>query len=305
MTGDAAADIGVTRFEGALPDDVNDSVSLLIAAARAADGADPISEQGLRSLEGKVPGEHVVATSGGVPAGVATIRSENGTPNVELVVDPARRRQGIGRALINEAAARGAQVWAHGDLAAAAALAASAGMTRTRELLQMRRGLGPDATLPEVDQRNGVVVRTYSGPNDDAEIVRVNNAAFHWHPEQGGWTQADIDSRKELAWFDPEGLFLAFSAEAPSTLLGFHWTKTHPADPPEPALGEVYIVGVDPAAHGRGLGKLLTLQGLHYLRDRSLDAVLLYVEADNTAALRTYEKLGFSRYFTDVVYIMA
>nr|WP_221194926.1 mycothiol synthase [Hoyosella altamirensis] len=288
-----------------MPDDVSDSVSLLIAAARAADGTDPISEQGLRGLAGKIPAEHVVATTGGVPAGVATIRIENGSPNVELVVDPARRRQGVGRTLIDEAATRGAQVWAHGDLPAAAALAAAAGMTRARELLQMRRELGAESPLPDVDPRDGIVVRTYAGPRDDAEIVRVNNAAFHWHPEQGGWTQTDIDSRKELAWFDPEGLFLAFSAAAPHTLLGFHWTKTHPADPPVPALGEVYIVGVDPEVHGKGLGRLLTLKGLHYLRDRGLATVLLYVEADNPAALRTYENLGFSRYFTDVVYIMA
>ena len=67
-------------------------------------------------------------------------------------------------------------------------------------------------------------------------------------------------------------------------------------------MGEVYIVGVDPAAHGRGIGRALTLAGMRYLQDKGLPAVTLYVEADNEAALRTYSKLGFERFFTDVAY---
>ena len=107
----------------------------------------------------------------------------------------------------------------------------------------MRRTLTdlPAATVPD-----GVRIATYSGPDDDAELLRVNNAAFAWHPEQGGWTDADIAERRAEPWFDPDGLFLAFD-EQTGKLLGFHWTKMHNAD-----LGEVYIVGVDPAAQGRG-----------------------------------------------------
>ncbi|MCW4356076.1 mycothiol synthase [Hoyosella sp. YIM 151337] len=297
-------DIEITRLSGELPSELNDAVALIIAAARAADDADPISEQGLAGFEGRISAEHVVATSGGVPAGIATIRVENGTANIEAVVDPARRRQGIGRTLIAAAATKGSQLWAHGDLPAAASLAKSLGMARVRELLQMRRSLGPEAPLPELTVPDGLEVRTYAGAEDDAEIVRVNNAAFHWHPEQGGWSISDVAARKQLSWFDPEGLFLAFDTSAPDRLLGFHWTKTHGAHPPEPPFGEVYIVGVDPAVHGRGLGRLLTLRGLHSLQEQGLPAVLLYVEANNIAALRTYEKLGFHRHFTDVAYVM-
>ena len=91
-------------------------------------------------------------------------------------------------------------------------------------------------------------ITTYAGPADDAELVRVNNAAFAWHPEQGGWTDADIAERRGESWFDPGGLFMAVDEQS-GKLLGFHWTKVHNAD-----LGEVYVVGVDPAAQGRGLG---------------------------------------------------
>lgn len=191
----------------------------------------------------------------------------------------------------------GTRIWAHGNLAPARATAAALGLSVVRELLQMRRSL---RDLPPLREADGVRLTTYSGPGDDAELLRVNNAAFHWHPEQGGWTEADIAERRAEAWFDPEGLFLGFDG-ADGRLLGFHWTKVHAPD-----LGEVYVVGVDPAAQGRGLGATLTLVGLHHLADRlgaaAEPTVLLYVEADNTAAVKTYERLGFEVFSVDTAY---
>ena len=163
----------------------------------------------------------------------------------------------------------------------------------------MRRGLD-DIAVPET--LDGVLIRTYAGPTDDSELLRVNNAAFATHPEQGGWTDADLAERRAEPWFDPKGLFLAFS-EQTGALLGFHWTKVHPD---KPGLGEVYVVGIDPAAQGGGLGGLLTAVGIAYLARRLDDAaeptVMLYVESDNTAAVRTYRRLGFSQYSVDTAY---
>jgi mycothiol synthase len=89
--------------------------------------------------------------------------------------------------------------------------------------------------------------------------------------------------------------------ENTETLLGFHWTKVHSAD-----LGEVYIVGVDPAAQGRGLGATLTLAGLHHLAQKLSQSeqptVMLYVEADNSAAVKTYQRLGFDVFSVDAAY---
>ena len=154
--------------------------------------------------------------------------------------------------------------------------------------------------LPSVTVPDGVRIVTYSGPADDAELLRVNNAAFAWHPEQSGWTDADIAQRRGEAWFDADGLFMAVD-EHSNKLLGFHWTKVHTA-----SLGEVYIVGVDPAAQGRGVGATLTLIGLHHLAERlsasSQPTVMLYVEADNSAAVKTYERLGFDVFSVDAAY---
>ncbi len=215
----------------------------------------------------------------------------------ELVVDPAHRRRGAGRALLAAMAARAGErplrVWAHGDLAAAAAVARTCGLHRVRALWQMGRSLRDP--LPEPSVPGDVRLRTFVPGRDEDGWLRLNAAAFAHHPEQGAWTPADLDLREQEAWFDPAGFFLA---ERGGRLVGFHWTKVH-----DGTTGEVYVVGVDPAAHGAGLGRALTLTGLRYLRDaRGLAEAMLYVDEDNRAAVRMYEALGFTRTATDVMY---
>ena len=199
------------------------------------------------------------------------------------------------------------QFWAHGTLEPARATASALGLVPVRELVQMRRSLrdAPDSVPPVP----GMQIRTYEGSVDDAELLRVNNAAFAHHPEQGGWTETDLAERRREPWFDPAGLFLAFGApdgDQAGRLLGFHWTKVH-LD--QPGLGEVYVVGVDPSAQRRGLGQTLTAIGIQSLARRlaasAEPTVMLYVESDNVTAVRTYERLGFSTYSVDTAYAPA
>ncbi|MFE7746781.1 mycothiol synthase [Nocardia sp. NPDC057455] len=284
-------------------------ISELLERAKAADGVAPVSEQAVLSLtSGDHTGaRHLLAWRDGAVAGYANLVPAHGEhpAMAEVAVDPSQRGHGVGTGLVTGALAAGgpgARVWAHGDRPAAKAVAARLGLRTARELWQMRRSLATPE-LPELGVPDDIVLRTYAGPADDAELLRVNGAAFAWHPEQGGWTRHDIELRRAEAWFDPAGLFLAFDATAPGRLLGFHWTKVHHAE--NPPLGEVYVVGIDPAAQGRGLGRLLTLAGLRHLRDRGLAEVLLYTEADNVAAVRTYTRLGFAPAHVDVAYAAA
>lgn len=206
---------------------------------------------------------------------------------LDLAVAPAERRRGLGTRLALAADATGdlTHAWAHGDHPAAARLAERLGLHRARELWVLRRratgelpGLGPDA---------GVLVRGYVEADHD-ELLAVNAAAFADHPEQGAMDAADLATRMAEPWFDPAGLLIARDA-ATGQLLGFHWTKRH-----SPELGEVYVVGVAPGAQGRGLGRLLTLAGLHHLVGAGVHEILLYVESDNLAALSLYRSLGFT-----------
>ncbi|HEU0191129.1 MAG TPA: mycothiol synthase [Mycobacterium sp.] len=278
----------------------------LVAVAGEFDGVAPVGEQVLRGLADHCALHLLVADAGALVGYLSlTAAAEGAAPMAELVVHPQARRRGIGTAMARTALTKtGARnrFWAHGTLEAAQAVASALGLVKARELLQMRRSL---RDVPEPSIPDGVRIRTYTGPADDTELVRVNNAAFAWHPEQGGWTAADLAELRGAPWFDPHGLFLAFDDPPADTgpLLGFHWTKVH-LD--EPGLGEVYIVGVDPAAQGRGLGAALTAVGVAALAHRLADAprptVLLYVEADNTAALRTYQRLGFAVHSVDTAY---
>jgi mycothiol synthase len=225
------------------------------------------------------------------------------------VVAPPARRKGIGTALLSALEERAGQgplsVWAHGDLPGARALAASRGYDRERVLLQMRRdlaGVDPDPQPPLPD---GVQVLPFVVGRDEAAWLRVNAGAFRSHPEQGSWTAADVALREAEPWFDPAGFLLAWRGDPESggELLGFHWTKVHPAgDVDAVPVGEIYVLGIEPAAQGLRLGRALTDLGLAHLRARGLADVLLYVEEDNTAAVRLYESRGFRRYSVDVAW---
>jgi mycothiol synthase len=293
------------QWRAALTADELRRVRELIAAASEFDAVAPVGDQVLRELAYDRT-EHLLTTdeSGEQVLGYLNLSAEpqNGSAMAELVVHPDARRGGIGSAMIRAALAKTHGLnhfWAHGTLDAARATASALSLSPVRELVQMRRDLN-DIAEPETP--DGVRIRTYAGVADDAELLRVNNSAFATHPEQGGWTDADLAERRAEPWFDPKGLFLAFS-EQTGALLGFHWTKVH-SD--EAGLGEVYVVGVDPAAQGGGLGGLLTAVGIAYLARRLNDAaeptVMLYVESDNTAALGTYRRLGFTQYSVDTAY---
>jgi mycothiol synthase len=293
------------QWRAALTADEQQNVRELITAASESDAVAPVGEQVLRELAHDRT-EHLLATdaSGEQVLGYLNLSSEpqDGSAMAELVVHPDARRGGIGAAMIRATLSKTDglnRFWAHGTLDSARLTASALGLSPVRELVQMRRDLN-DIAEPEVP--DGMRIRTYAGVADDAELLRVNNAAFATHPEQGGWTDADLAERRAESWFDPEGLFLAFS-EQTDALLGFHWTKVH-SD--KAGLGEVYVLGVDPAAQGGGVGGLLTAVGIAHLARRLNEAaeptVMLYVESDNTAALQTYRKLGFTQYSVDTAY---
>ena len=300
------------------PEQTEAVLDLLAEAART-DGRQAVSEQGRLQLQhfrtsrsdsvegggGRRAGgaregvSHLLLSVGDELVGYAQLEDTDPVeaPAAELVVHPSHRGHGHGRALgaaLLAASGKRLRVWAHGGHSAARHLAQVLGLTLFRELRQMRRSLTdlelPDPVLPE-----GVTVRTFVPGEDDSAWLAVNAAAFAHHPEQGSLTQRDLDDRKAEPWFDPAGFFLAFRGER---LIGFHWTKVHA----EEQLGEVYVLGVAPGAQGGGLGKSLTTIGLRHLARQGLPTAMLYVDADNKAAVSVYERLGFVTHETDLMY---
>jgi mycothiol synthase len=293
-----------------LTDENVTAVLALVKRATEEDGVAPLSEHVMLHLRygGDRQARNVMLVDDGKIVGYAHLDPTDPVagPSGELVVHPAHRRLGLGlmlvRALAAEAGANPLRLWAHGDLPAASQLAAAAGFVRVRALWQMRRSL--QARLGRSQFADGITVRTFELGKDEDTWTALNARAFVRHPEQGAWTRADLDLREHEPWFDPAGFFLA---ERDGRLVGFHWTKIHGQAGREgghahEAMGEVYVVGVDPDERGTGLGRALTLLGLHYLRSRGLFQVMLYVDESNTAAIGLYESLGFTHWDTDVMF---
>ncbi|GAA2126872.1 mycothiol synthase [Nocardioides bigeumensis] len=255
------------------------AVAEISAAAAATDGVEPLDEATWLAL--RHPEQHeidLVVTE----HGFAVVLDGS----LSVVVRPGSRRQGYAAALLDAVLPRHPgplDAWSHGNHPGAAALAAHHGFDRVRDLWVMRRPARP-APAPHLPP--GVTIRGYH-PGDRDQLLRVNAAAFASHPEQGAMDSADLAARMAEPWFDADDLLVAVDPDG--VLLGFHWTKVHSRE-----VGEVYVVGVAPEGQGRGLGRLLTAEGLHHLAERGVDEVHLYVESDNAPAIAVYEKAGFT-----------
>lgn len=245
----------------------------------------------------------------------------------------------LASALVAAAGQLPLRLWAHGDRPAASRLAAAAGFERVRALWQMRRSLQARIGRPQV--ADGITIRTFVVGRDEDQWLALNHRAFARHPEQGAWTRADLDLRERESWFDPDGFFLAerggkvvgfhwtkihgrgaaepageaaqppgdalepareAAQPAADTAAQADDSGAGPAGHGHEPIGEVYVVGVDPAERGSGLGRALTVIGLRYLRSAGLLQVMLYVDEANTAAIRLYESLGFTHWDTDVMF---
>lgn len=311
--------------------DLVEGIGELLDAVQEHDGVAALSEAYVRGVKEEQGHRHVVAFDASSEASPVGILGLDPSSTVELAVLPSRRHHGIGRELLNHAIAEfdleGAlEVWAHGDSPAAQKLVESVGARRTRELLKMAIDATPGSATREklVDGANqarekiadqDVRVLNYQEAVDsfgqdlvDEEWVRVNNEAFAWHPEQGGWDLARLSDARDTPWFSAEGVWMLWAEEETSEqprCLGFHWTKI-PLDqkelPEGERVGEVYVVCLADEARGRGLGGPITLVGMGYLLEQDAGRIELYVEGDNAPAVATYQRLGFNVVQTDVVY---
>lgn len=281
-------------------------VEHLIDRVRSADGHQPMDEHrwvdaahgGRSEFAGLVlsePGhDHLLA--------YAQVTRGSKSWAIDLVIDPHHRYDALEIAprLLGEAAEvirseGGGHVhyWVYEPTEAHQRIAAAVGLEPGRDLWQMR------VPLP-LGETTDLETRPFEPGRDEAAWLEVNNAAFDWHPEQGGWTMDDLLARQEEPWFDAEGFLVH---ERDGRMAGFCWTKIHPADDYRAeALGEIYVIAAHPDFHGLGLGRALTVAGLAHLAE-TVSTGMLYVDADNAPAVALYEKLGFEVHHTDRAFV--
>jgi mycothiol synthase len=287
-----------------------EAVLKLIADTTAFDNTPPIAEHILLHLRhgGDKSDSHLLVEEEGEVIGYAHLDKTDQVagPSVELVVDPKFRGTGVGKKLLSKAievCGKELRLWVHGDQSAAKALATSFGFEKIRTVLQMSRELTDIQQIPKVCKKKAdqdFVIRNFLPGIDSNAWLSFNNRVFKEHPEQSNWQLVDLNIRLNEEWFDEMGFFLA---EIDNKIIGSIWTKIHDSHThqqegeiktqPHPAIGEIYITAVDQEYSSRGIGKVLTITALNYLKYKGISAAMLYVDFDNKAALNLYQRLGF------------
>lgn len=268
--------------------------SLGAAVVSNTDGQRPVAFMG-GSLEDDVLHLDALADESGAWPAETVLKA------VQLLIDESTASA---QQRANAADAPTLQLWTRPDERIAATAIAAMGFGRVRSLYQLRVAL-PLST-------EAVPTRSFDPDRDLTGLVAVNNRSFADHPDQSNQTETSFTDLMNESWFDPDGLRILDDPDGSGTMAGFCWTKVHPAGNYHEAfnnngtkanpLGEIYIIGLDPDFHGRGLGVPLVAAGLDWLTEAGTNEVLLYVESDNQPALRTYERLGFTINRTDTAW---
>jgi mycothiol synthase len=288
-----------------------ESVLALIKAAHDFDGTPAIAEHVLLHLRhgGDKSDSHLVIEENKEVIAYAHLDTTDlvAGPSVEAVVHPQHRSKGLGALILKEAikiCGDRTRIWSHGDLPAAKAIAASLKLERLWSNLLMSKSLGE---IQPVTSK--YPIRTFIPGLDNQAFLDLNNKVFADYPDQGGWSEDDLKVRVNESWFDDKGFFIA---EDKGELIGFCWTKIHGAhthshtggddDHGHEALGEIYVLAVNPDYKGQGVGRDLTITGVNYLKYQGLNNVMLYVGVENKPAFKLYKSLGFNEFDSDVMY---
>ena len=149
-----------------------------------------------------------------------------------------------------------------------------------QQLRMVRPGLDD---LPGMEVPEGYALRTYR-PGDEAAWCEIMNTGIGT-----GWTAEKC--RGELTERDPfmpDGCFFATRAgQAVATACAYD------VQPEGVNAAQVHMVCAKPDHRGRGLGRLVTLAVLHYMREQGYAAAFLGTDDFRVTAVKTYLGLGF------------
>ncbi|MDM7831387.1 GNAT family N-acetyltransferase [Cellulomonas edaphi] len=222
-------------------------------------------------------------------------------------VDPAWRRRGIGRQVLEWSVARGRQrivatgkqvparigVFVDDNATATVALLDAAGLTPIRYYAEMRRPL--DGELPVPRGAAGIRVVPWSTELDEQMRLAHNEAfADHWGSEPRTATQW----AEGRAMFAPTWSFAAVD-EASGEVAGYLLSGRYEQDWPVNGYRSGYteLLGVRPAWRGRGVAVDLLVAAMLAYRADGMEYAELGVDTENeSGAHGLYARLGYVVY---------
>ena len=272
-----------------------EEIEAFVAAIEAADEFPPLSEHKLLRIGG---GADAIVTAWGngiQPLAVSVAAFHSGDdPHwaLEVATRHDARTPELERAAIAAATATipdGARssLWAQRDAQRGAAV--SLGYRERRRVVRMQ---GP---FPSEPDPSDVALGTLADVAD-ADVIALHNRAFAGHPEASGMTKQRLEALRAMPWYELDGVV---SAQIDGHFVGYCWTKLHPNGD-----GEVYLLAVDPEAHGRGLGESLAAAGYARLRAQGAERAMLWVDGDNESAIALYRRIGLTPSHTNVEMVL-
>ena len=280
-------------------DDLTGLVSLVNGVHRLADTPGEV-DAAFMEEQLRVPGMHpetdcLLASRDGALAGYMLLNWELPIASVVLEggVLPAHQRLGIGGRLFDWALERGrgagaevARAQAAEDDNPQASFLQRRGFRQVRrhEVLRWVGEAVPEPVLPPE-----MVLRRLR-PGDEASLTGAQNAAF-----EGQWgfspnTVEQISHDVHISRTTSEGVALLMDGDDVAAYCTTQTVGTAPQ-----VAGSVLMLGVHPRYQGLGLGRASLLAAMRLLLDRGARAIELTVDAENQAAKRLYESVGFQR----------
>lgn len=210
-------------------------------------------------------------------------------------IDPEHRRRGLATRLFADATRRArelrvgvAHVSIMEDNLVAGEVLSRMGFSLVRRFLKLSLDM---AEISGWDVESAAPGCRHLRAGEEAELTRIQNLTFaeHWgyHPN----TVEEITYKTRRSDFSPEDVILAGEG---GWAIGFCWVRAAGwGGATDDREGQIFMLGVDPAYRGRGIGKRLLLASLAYLKGKGLKAAGLFVDSENELALALYRSIGF------------
>ncbi len=257
------------------------------------DAKDYLGQPNLRPLR-----DCFIISEKGKAAGYALVVPEPsiGRAVVEWGVVPSKDRVALGEALLVRSlshakglGAKAAHLSAQGHDREAAYLYKKLGFALVKTQWQMR--LDVKRWKAPAKGKEGISLRQLN-PGEEALVTDIQNRAFG-----GSWGFApnvpeELRYRLRMRGSKVQDALILEEKGAPAA---YCWTRVNKGK--DGAVGIIWMIGVDPAYRGQGLGRAMLDASIADLKRRGATAVELTVYADNTPAVELYKAVGFKRMY--------